>query len=44
VCPAGADPSTAPGCHSNRMTIDEDGLAAGIATYAGLALRALADA
>ncbi len=42
VCPAGTDPATAPGCHSNRMTIDEDGLAAGIATYAGLALRVLA--
>ena len=42
ACPAGADPATAPGCHSNRMTIDEDGLAAGVATYAGLALQALA--
>jgi amidohydrolase len=42
ACPPGAHPATAPGCHSNRMTIDEDGLAAGVATYSGLALRALA--
>lgn len=42
ACPADRDPATAPGCHSNRMTIDEDGLAAGVAVYAGLALRATA--
>ena len=30
--------------HSNRMVIDEDAMAAGIATYAGVALRWLAEA
>ena len=41
VCPPGASPATAPACHSNRMTIDEDAMAAGVALYAALALAAL---
>jgi amidohydrolase len=41
VCPPGTSPAHAPSCHSNRMTIDEDAMASGVALYAGLALRAL---
>jgi len=41
VCPADASPATAPACHSNRMTIDEDAMASGVALYAALALQAL---
>jgi hippurate hydrolase len=41
VCPAGVDPAAAPACHSNRMTIDEDAMAAGVALYTALALQAL---
>jgi hippurate hydrolase len=41
VCPDGASPATAPACHSNRMTIDEDAMAAGVALYAALALQVL---
>jgi hippurate hydrolase len=41
VCPSGSSPATAPACHSNRMTIDEDAMAAGVALYAALALQAL---
>ena len=37
VCPPGADPRTAPACHSNRMQLDEDALAVGVAYYAALA-------
>jgi len=29
-------------CHSNRMVLNEDGMVAGIAVHAALALRALA--
>lgn len=41
--PKGASGPVAPN-HSNRMVIDEDAMAAGIATYAGVALRWLAGA
>lgn len=37
--PKGVAPSEAAPNHSNRMVIDEDAMAAGIATYAGVALR-----
>ena len=42
VCPPGVDAATAPACHSNRMMIDEAAMAAGVATYAGLAHAGLA--
>jgi hippurate hydrolase len=38
VCPPGENPARAHACHSNRMTIDEDALPAGVALYAALAL------
>ena len=38
VCPPGEKPGTAHGCHSNRMTIDENAMRVGIAYYAALAL------
>jgi hippurate hydrolase len=38
VCPPGENPARAHACHSNRMTIDEDALPAGVAMYAALAL------
>jgi hippurate hydrolase len=41
--PKGASGPVAPN-HSNRMVIDEGAMAAGIATYAGVALRWLAEA
>jgi hippurate hydrolase len=41
VCPPDLDPATAPACHSNRMRMDEDALAVGIALYAALAIRYL---
>lgn len=41
VCPPGERPGTAHGCHSNRMTIDEDAMRTGIAMYAALALEYL---
>jgi len=44
VCPPGQHPARAHACHSNRMTIDEDAMRAGIAMYAALALDYLADA
>jgi hippurate hydrolase len=37
-----ADPSQVAPCHSNRMIVNEDGMAHGIALHAALALRALA--
>jgi amidohydrolase len=43
VCPPGQHPARAHACHSNRMTIDEDAMRAGIAIYAALALDYLAD-
>jgi hippurate hydrolase len=41
VCPPGQQPLRAPSCHSNRMTIDEDALASGVAMYAATALEFL---
>lgn len=41
VCPPGVTPARAHACHSNRMVIDEDAMATGMAAYAGLALRAV---
>ncbi|HEX5613538.1 MAG TPA: M20 family metallopeptidase [Acidimicrobiia bacterium] len=41
ACPPGARPRTAPACHSNRMQIDEDALAVGVAYYAALASKFL---
>jgi amidohydrolase len=38
VCPGGEQPLRAPSCHSNRMMIDEDALASGVAMYAATAL------
>jgi len=38
VCPAGEQPARAHACHSNRMTMDEDGMQAGIALHAAVAL------
>jgi amidohydrolase len=39
--PAGLDVATAPMNHSNRVVFDESAMAAGIATYVGVALRHL---
>jgi hippurate hydrolase len=44
VCPPGEHPARAHACHSNRMTLDEDAMRAGIAMYAALALEFLATA
>jgi hippurate hydrolase len=44
VCPPDLAPASAPACHSNRMTIDEDAMASGVVLYTALALRALAGA
>jgi amidohydrolase len=41
VCPPGSDPAHAPGCHSNRMTLDEGALVAGVALHAAVALDVL---
>jgi hippurate hydrolase len=43
ACPPGAQPLHAHSCHSNRMTIDEDALAAGVAMHAAVAVQYLAD-
>lgn len=43
ACPPGADLGSVAGNHSNRMTIDEDAMAAGIALHAAVALDALAE-
>lgn len=40
ACPPGVDPRTAAPNHSNRVLFDEAAMAAGVAVYAGLALRA----
>jgi hippurate hydrolase len=42
VCPPGQHPARAHACHSNRMTLDEQAMRAGIAMYAALALEYLA--
>ncbi len=39
ACPPGADPASAPACHSNRMQLDEDAMAAGVAMLVALASR-----
>jgi hippurate hydrolase len=44
VCPPGERPASAHGCHSNRMTIDENAMRNGIAMYAAIALEYLATA
>jgi amidohydrolase len=41
-CPPGIDPEQAPSNHSRQVVFDEDALAVGVATYAGVALRQLA--
>lgn len=41
VCPPGTQPLRAHSCHSNRMTIDEDALAAGVAMHTAIALEYL---
>ena len=41
VCPSGENPARAHACHSNRMTIDENAMRAGIALYAALAIEYL---
>ncbi len=41
--PAHEDPSTAPANHSNRVVFDEAAMALGVATYAAVAMRVLAD-
>jgi hippurate hydrolase len=41
VCPPDLEPATAPACHSNRMRLDEDALAVGVALYAAVAIRYL---
>jgi len=38
VCPDGQSPRHAHSCHSNRMTINEDGMQTGIAMHAAIAL------
>ena len=38
VCPPGLEPHRAPACHSNRMHLDEDAMAVGIAAHAAVAL------
>jgi hippurate hydrolase len=38
VCPPGEQPARAHACHSNRMMMDEDGMQAGIALHAAVAL------
>jgi amidohydrolase len=43
ACPPGLDPDTAPPNHSNLVVFDEEPLPAGVALYAQMALRALAD-
>jgi hippurate hydrolase len=38
VCPDGDDPKAAHSCHSNRMRLDEEAMAVGIAAHAAVAL------
>jgi amidohydrolase len=42
VCPGGTSPMRAHSCHSNRMMLDEDALATGVAMYVATALEYLA--
>ncbi|HZD71378.1 MAG TPA: M20 family metallopeptidase [Actinomycetes bacterium] len=41
-CPPGIQPEQSPSNHSRQVVFDEDALAVGVATYAGVALRQLA--
>lgn len=41
--PAGEDPDMAPSNHSNKVVFEEEPMAAGVATYVAVALRALAE-
>jgi len=44
VCPATEpDPRSAPPLHSNRMVLDEDGLAHGVALHVAMAIHRFAD-
>jgi hippurate hydrolase len=38
VCPPGEQPARAHACHSNRMMLDEDAMAVGVAMYAAMAI------
>ncbi|MEM7273771.1 MAG: M20 family metallopeptidase [Actinomycetota bacterium] len=38
VCPDGSDPRAAHACHSNRMRMDEEAMAVGVAAHAAIAL------
>lgn len=38
VCPPGIRPSAAQACHSNRMVLDEDAMAVGVAAHTAMAL------
>jgi amidohydrolase len=42
ACPPDQEPGKAPGNHSNKVVFDEPAMAAGVATYAAVALRHLA--
>ncbi|MFV1991480.1 MAG: M20 family metallopeptidase [Acidimicrobiales bacterium] len=42
VCPEGVDPNDAQGCHSNKMQLNEDSLAVGVAFHVAMARRFLA--
>lgn len=42
VCPPGVRPSDAHSCHSNRLVLDEDALATGVAVHCALATEYLA--
>lgn len=41
VCPPGLEADTAPACHSNRMLLDEDAMAIGVASHVAVARRYL---
>ncbi len=41
VCPADVDPRSSAPLHSNRMRLNEDGLAAGVAVHVGVAMHNL---
>ncbi len=41
VAPDGIDPATGPACHSNRMILNEDAMAVGVATHAAVAMNYL---
>ena len=38
VCPEGTKPALAHACHSNRMRLDEEAMAVGIAAHSAIAL------